>query len=101
MIGAIIVIGKQKDLSRALRGFVITMLVLAVSLATFYEYSISQAESAIRPTITAFKQGKELKCKDQIISTKNYSFEPGTSTFQPLLNVVGETYSVSECQLAS
>jgi disulfide bond formation protein DsbB len=101
MIVAVIMIARHNELSRALKGFVITMLLLSIALATLFEYSSRQSDVQSRPIINAFKQGKTLRCKEQEISLKTYSYEPGTSSFQPLLNVVGETYALKECKPSS
>ena len=97
MIVAIIIIAMQKELSKKVRGFVITMMILAVSFAVLFEYNTSKIAKDSRPITNAFKQGKVLTCKDNEINITTYSYEPGTSTFQPRLNVVGDTYSVKEC----
>ena len=97
MIATILIIAKQKTLSKSLKGFVITMLLLALSVALLFEYVNSQSDKKYRPTITAFKQGKTLDCASNKIDNTTYSYEPGTSSFQPLINVVGETFSLREC----
>ncbi len=99
MIVAILIIAKQKELTKAVKGFVITMLLLAVAVAVLFEYGNSQSDKNSRPTLNAFKQGKSLHCSGNDISNKTYSYEPGTSSFQPLINVVGETFSVHECTI--
>ncbi len=97
MIAAILIIAKQKELTKAVKGFVITMLLLAVAIAVLFEYGSSQHVKNTRPTLNAFKQGKSLNCSGNAISNKTYSYEPGTSSFQPLINVIGETFSLREC----
>lgn len=97
MIVAIIIIAKQEELSKAVKGFVITMMVLAVSFAALFEYSSSKMDKDSRPIINAFKHGKALSCEGSDINITTYSYEPGTSTFQPRLDIVGDTYSVKEC----
>ncbi len=100
MIATILIIAKQKTLSKSLKGFVITMLVLALAIAVLFEYANSQSDKKSRPTLTAFKQGKSLHCSGNDINNKTYSYEPGTSSFQPLIHVVGETFSLSECSVS-
>ena len=97
MIASIIFIAKQETLSKTLKGFVIMMMVFAVGFATLFEYSASKAEENTRPLINAFRQGKVLTCGTHDIDINTYSYEPGTSAFQPLLNVVGSTFAVKEC----
>ena len=101
MIVAVIMIARHNQLSRALKGFVITMLLLSIALATLFEYSASKMQEKTKPTLNAFKQGKTLLCNEREISLKSYSYEPGTSSFQPLLNIVGETYALKECKPSS
>ena len=95
----IIMIAKQKELTTAIKGFVITLLVLTIGMAALFEYSTSKSDENSRPLISAFKQDATLLCNDFNISLKTYSYEPGTSSFQPRINVVGETYDVKECTL--
>lgn len=97
MIATIFIIFKQKELSTAVKGFVIIMLLLALASAVLLEYVNTQSYEKYRPTLNAFKQGKTLDCLGNTISNTTYSYEPGTSSFQPLLNVVGETFSLKEC----
>lgn len=97
MIVAIILIAKQKELTKAVKGFVITMLLLTVGIAILFEYINTKSDKDSRPTLTAFKQTKILSCGGHDINISTYSYEPGTSTFQPRLNIVGETYAVKEC----
>lgn len=97
VLAVIIMIARQKELTKAIKGFIITLLLLTIALAILFEYSTSKSEENARPVIFAFKHGKTLSCHDFNISQKTYSYEPGTSSFQPRLNVVGETFSVDEC----
>jgi len=99
MIATIVVIAKQKELTRVVKGFVITMLLLALSAAILFEYSNNQVDKNSRPTLNAFREGKMLHCHDNDITNKTYSYEPGTSSFIPLINVVGETFSLRECTI--
>jgi hypothetical protein len=99
MIVAIIMISKQKELSRTLKSFVIGMLLLTIALAAIYEYSSHRSQKASQPIVLAFKHGKTLLCKEKEISQKSYSYEPGTSAFQPRFDVVGPTFSVTECAI--
>ncbi len=98
MIASIIFISKQEALSKTLKGFVIMMMLLAVGFTALFEYSASKAEQHSRQLLNAFKEGKVLTCGENDIDINTYSYESGTSTFQPLLNVVGSTFSVKECK---
>ncbi len=98
MIAAIVVIAKHDTLSKSVKGFVIMMLLLALGSAVVFEYATSQSEKRYRHIVTAFKEGKSLECSGKIISNKTYSYEPGTATFLPLSQVVGDTYARRECK---
>jgi len=95
----VFIIAKQDTHTKAIKGFVITMLLLTVAIAMLFEYSHTKADENSRPIINAFKQGKTLHCAENDITQKNYSYEPGTSSFQPRINVVGETFSLYECSI--
>ena len=97
MIIAIVLIAKQTELTKVVKGFVITMLLLTVSIAMLFEYINTKSHKDSRPTLTAFKKTKTLSCVGNDINISIYSYEPGTSTFQPRINIVGETYAVKEC----
>lgn len=97
LLVVVIMIARQKELSGALKGFVITMLMLTIALAILYEYSHVQSNEKARPTLKAFKLGQQLTCDDHDINTTIYTYEPGTASFQPKLGVVGEVYGVEEC----
>ena len=99
MIATIVVIVKQKELTKVVKGFVITMLLLALSSAILFEYSNNQIAKNSRPTLNAFREGKNIHCQNKEINNQTYSYEPGTSSFIPLINVVGETFSLSECTI--
>jgi hypothetical protein len=92
-------IARHKEFSKALKGFVITMLLLTIAFAALFEYANNKSVKKTRPLVLAFKEGKNLLCREKTINQKIYSYEPGTSTFQPRLNVVGDTYGINECQL--
>lgn len=97
MIAAIFIIVRHDALSKLVKGFVITMLLLSIGIALLFEYATQQNEKKSRPTYTAFMQGKTITCSGNEINNTIYSYEPGTSSFLPLLNVVGETFSIQEC----
>ncbi len=97
MLAAIVIIAKQEELTKAVRGFVISMLLLAVAIAVLFEYSNTKIDKDSRPTLNAFKLGKTLNCSGDDINQTIYSYEAGTSSFQPRINIVGETYAVQEC----
>jgi len=100
MLVAVIMIVKQKELNNIVKGFVIILFLAAVALASLFEYISNQKEEAIRPVILAFKQGKTLNCQNYDMNQSTYTYEPGTSTFQPKIGVVGVTYHPKECMLS-
>jgi len=97
MIVLILLIAKQKELSKTLKSFVIGLSILVIALAMLFEYTNTASEKKSRPVINAFKEGKPLICAKTKITQKTYSYEPGTATFQPRLNIVGDTFNVKEC----
>jgi hypothetical protein len=97
---SIIAIARHGELSKALKGFVITMFVIAISLAILFEWANSMAEKNATPTILEFKNGKDLNCKDKTINKTMYIYESGTSSFIPKNGIVGATYSIKECQVS-
>jgi hypothetical protein len=97
-IVSIIAIARHGELSKALKGFVITMFVITIILAVLFEWANSQAQKNATPTILDFKHGKDLTCQDKIINSTTYIYESGTSSLIPKNGVVGATYSIKECQ---
>ncbi len=99
MIVAIILITRQEALTRGLKIFVIFMLLFSISFTALFEYMNRAAEKRTRPIILAFKAGKDLHCNQNIINNKSYFYEPGTSSFQPNGDIVGDTYALKECTI--
>jgi hypothetical protein len=99
-IVSIIAIARHGELSKALKGFVITMFIISISLAILFEWANSKAQKNATPTVLDFKHGKDLICRDKTINQAIYTYESGTSSFIPKNGVVGATYSVNECQVS-
>ncbi len=99
MIVSIILIARHEALSKSLKGFVISMLALAIFLAVIFEYGTQKNAQKIRPLVIAFKKGIPLYCKDEIITNQYYIYESGTSSLQPNDDIEGETYYIKDCTL--
>ncbi len=95
---AIIAISKSSELSRAVKGFVITLFLLLIALAIFYEWMNSGVQKRIEPLVLSFKKGEDIICEGKRINAKSYIYESGTSLLFPKQGVVGKTYSISKCQ---
>ena len=98
MIVAIILIVRHEALSRALKGFVIFLFILAIALATLFEYSSNNQAKSTKALIISFQKGLPLYCHDNLITNKSYFYESGTASFQPN-HTIGGTYSIKECSL--
>ena len=98
MIVAIILVARHEALSKSLKGFVISLFVLVIALATLFEYSSDNQAQSSRALIIGFQKGFPLYCNDDVITNKSYFYESGTASFQPN-HTIGETYSIKECSL--
>ena len=99
LLAVVIMIARQERLTKALKGFVIIMLLFTIVIAALFEYSSTKSYEKSRPIINAFKENKNIICNNHVINLNTYSYEPGTSSFQPRINIVGETFALQECAL--
>ncbi len=95
---AIIAISRSKELSKGVKWSVITLFIIAIALASLYEYLIESSQKKIEPIILDFKNGKTLICEGKKVDKREYLYESGTSSLFPKEGVVGKTYSISRCK---
>jgi len=98
MIVAIILVARHEALSKSLKGFVISMFMLAIAVATLFEYSTDSKAQSRQTLIIAFEKGFPLYCGDEAITNEFYFYESGTASFQPN-HTIGKTYSINECSI--
>lgn len=98
MIVATVLVARHGALSKLLKGFVISLFLLTIVLATLFEYGSSGKAQSRQALVMAFKQGTPLLCNGTIITKEAYLYESGTASFQPN-HTVGKTYSIKECTI--
>ena len=80
---------------------IVTAVVLALILSAiaYNSYNASQREKMLN-VVTAFNQGKTIKCNGEDINASNYTLSIGTYTFIGKENtpIYGQMISASSCQ---
>ena len=98
MIVTIILVARHETLSKALKGFVILMFILAITIAIIFEYSTDSKAKDRQARVIAFTKGTPLYCNGEEITNQVYFYESGTASFIPQ-HSVGKTYSINECSI--
>ena len=81
---------------------VFTILMMIVAGAMLYEFMFSKTAENNRMLINAFKQGKNLTCKDVPVNQTSYNLETGTQSFmakESEKDIVGAIYAIEDCKL--
>jgi predicted PurR-regulated permease PerM len=97
------VISKLEILSPRAKTLIFTLLMTTLATAILYEFMVSKTQQQNRQLINAFSQGKTLICKDQQITTDNFTIERGTSSFmakQGKTDIAGIIYAIEDCKLS-
>ena len=81
---------------------IVTAVVSAfiLSAIAYNSYNASQREKMLN-VVTAFNQGKTIKCNDEDVNSKKYTLSIGTYTFIGKENtpIYGQMISASSCKI--
>lgn len=81
LILALITYALREKLGNKTKPFFISLVVLFVVFAVFYEMRNLKKASLTQDIVIAFNQGKEILCKDINVSNKYFNYEYGTGSF--------------------
>ncbi len=95
----IALIARRDDLPKRIKGFTISIFIIAILFTWGYEWLVESAQKRVEPLILEFKKGNDLICEDHKVNKKTYIYESGTSSLFPKEGVVGKTYAITQCKL--
>ena len=87
-------------MKKELKIVIVIIVILAVISAIYFEMGVGDKSRYKREVINSFQQGKELKCGEYDVNSKNFILNTGTLTFVAKSEKLeGVIIKVEECSI--